>query len=260
MKAKHIVKADKEFRTWIRSNPEGYVLNAYTKPTERYLILHTARCTEWETDSTLTEGTYSKIVADTEESLREWMVDRGFDRNKSLVNGKGCRCLRFQGARARTMLLTGAEASTVDLAAQSLDAFKLLETDTRELALCAVRLRRGQASFRESLRKVHGDRCMITGCSVLDVIEAAHIKPFRGAADHHVQNGLLLRADIHTLFDLNLIGIDPESLTIVLVERLQNSEYGTLAGVRLQIRDVAPISQDALQLRWREFQSDAMCA
>lgn len=254
MMAMHIVGDDQKFRGWITQNPDGFVLNAYKRPTERYLMLHTARCPEWETDKTLTEGAYSKIVADSEESLRDWIASRGFDRNKSLVNGKGCRCLRIKSASRRPMLLQGAEASSGELTAQSVEAFKLSEADTRELALCTVRLRRGQASFRESLRKLHGDRCMITGCPVLDVIEAAHIKAYRGEADHHVQNGLLLRADIHTLFDLNMIGIEPGSLKVEIAPRLKGSEYGTLAGARLQVRDASFVSREALQSRWSEFQ------
>jgi len=46
------------------------------------------------------------------------------------------------------------------------------------------------------------------------VLEAAHIKPYRGKTDSHLENGLLLRADLHTLFDLNLIGVEPDTLTV----------------------------------------------
>ena len=54
----------------------------------------------------------------------------------------------------------------------------------------------------------------MTGCTVFAVLEAAHIKPYQGENDNHPQNGLLLRADIHTLFDLNLLGIQPERLQV----------------------------------------------
>ncbi len=52
-------------------------------------------------------------------------------------------------------------------------------------------------------------RCVVTGCTVIAVLEAAHIRPYRRPEDNDVKNGLLLRADIHTLFDLNLLGIEP---------------------------------------------------
>lgn len=84
--------------------------------------------------------------------------------------------------------------------------------DWREVVERQIRERRGQQHFRDILRERYGDRCLVTGCEVLAVLEAAHIKPYQGEADNHPENGLLLRSDIHTLFDLDLIGIEPERL------------------------------------------------
>ena len=74
--------------------------------------------------------------------------------------------------------------------------------DERERLFRQIRARRGQRVFREKLRARYGDRCAVCGCNVLDVLEAAHIRPYRGDLDNHVENGLLLR---HTQFDLDLI-------------------------------------------------------
>ena len=156
MTATHIVGNDRKFRAWIQEHSGGMVLNAYTRPTERYLVLHTAQCAEWETDATLTEGTYSKIVASTEEELRDWMALRGFDRNKAIVNGKGCRCLRNLSPGVKPLMLARDDACSQKLEDLAHEAFNLSEADTRELAMCAVRLRRGQATFRDSLRKAKG--------------------------------------------------------------------------------------------------------
>ena len=68
-------------------------------------------------------------------------------------------------------------------------------------------------------------KCMITGCAISEVIEAAHISPFRGLDDDHVQNGLLLRADIHTLFDLHLFGVNPDTLAVEWHPRLMSSPH-----------------------------------
>lgn len=87
--------------------------------------------------------------------------------------------------------------------------YKPTEKDDRERALRQIRLRRGQQKFRDNLRTRYGDQCMISGCKVLDVLEAAHVRPYLGALDNHPENGLLLRADLHTLFDLDLVGIEP---------------------------------------------------
>jgi len=57
---------------------------------------------------------------------------------------------------------------------------------------------------------------MLTECSVTKAIEACHINPYRGPEDNHPENGLLLRKDLHALFDNNLIGIHPDTLIIHL--------------------------------------------
>ncbi len=79
--------------------------------------------------------------------------------------------------------------------------------DGREKILAQVRRRQGQGTFRNDLMSTYGERCAITGCEIKALLEAAHILPYRGPATNHVTNGLLLRADIHTLFDLGLVWI-----------------------------------------------------
>ena len=96
---------------------------------------------------------------------------------------------------------------------------------------------------------------MVTGCRVLAVIEAAHIKPYRGIEDHHVQNGLLLRADIHTLFDLNLIGIKPKTLEVTVNQTLLGSIYQELAGQRLKLSNGNMPALAELIKRWEEFKA-----
>jgi hypothetical protein len=70
-----------------------------------------------------------------------------------------------------------------------------------------VTLRQGQPAFRRALLDAYERRCAVTGCAIDDVLEAAHISPYLGEHTHHVTNGLLLRADIHTLFDRGLIKV-----------------------------------------------------
>ena len=94
----------------------------------------------------------------------------------------------------------------------------------------------------------------MTGCEILDVLEAAHIRPYRGLNDHNVQNGLLLRADVHTLFDLDLIGIHPDKLTVEL-NPLIKSEYQKILPNRLKISRECLPSRDALGERYALFLS-----
>ncbi len=88
------------------------------------------------------------------------------------------------------------------------------DEDTREISLRAIRLRRGQQEFRKKMLSRYNNACVITGCKITDILEAAHIRPHRGNNDNHPSNGLLLRADLHTLFDLYLVAIEPELLLI----------------------------------------------
>ncbi|WP_421569026.1 HNH endonuclease [Stenotrophomonas sp. PD6] len=107
------------------------------------------------------------------------------------------------------------------------------EKDARDLVQRAIAIRRGQKGFRTKLLKAYGNRCAVTGCAVVDILEAAHIVPYKGEHTHRVDNGLLLRADIHTLFDLGLIWISPQR-TLQLDMKLRNGEYGNLHGEMLR--------------------------
>ncbi len=101
-------------------------------------------------------------------------------------------------------------------------------TDARERIEREILYRRGQKKFRDDLLKAYGGQCAITDCDAKDALEAAHIFPYRGADTNHVKNGLLLRADIHTLFDFYLISIDPNTLKVVISSTLLNTCYKEL--------------------------------
>jgi putative restriction endonuclease len=59
----------------------------------------------------------------------------------------------------------------------------------------------GQGAFRVIVTDVYKRRCALTNSHVLHVLDAAHIKPFSLGCSHNPSNGLLLRQDVHTLFD-----------------------------------------------------------
>lgn len=84
--------------------------------------------------------------------------------------------------------------------------------------------RQGQSQFRKALLKAYNGRCVVTGCDIEAALEAAHIIPYCLTKDNHILNGLLLRADIHTLFDFNLVVIDPDTRFVYLDNRLQQSD------------------------------------
>lgn len=71
-----------------------------------------------------------------------------------------------------------------------------------------VRPRLGQASFKALVLTAYDRHCAITGDKIRPVLEAAHIRPVHKGGEHRVDNGLLLRSDVHTLFDRGYPGID----------------------------------------------------
>jgi putative restriction endonuclease len=70
--------------------------------------------------------------------------------------------------------------------------------------------RLGQGSFRVLVTDIYERRCAITGERTLPVLQAAHIKPYGQDGPHHPRNGLLLRSDLHTLFDRGYVTVTPE--------------------------------------------------
>ena len=107
--------------------------------------------------------------------------------------------------------------------------------DERQRAFRAIRIRRGQPAFRAALLEAYAKRCVITGCAVEDVLEAAHVTPHRGQLTNHVSNGLLLRTDIHTLFDCGLLAIHPDTRRVVIADGLKGSSYAKIADTPLRL-------------------------
>jgi len=106
--------------------------------------------------------------------------------------------------------------------------------DARVRLMRAVHMRRGQPLFRSRLMDAYDNRCAITGCSAIEVLEAAHILPYRGDHTNRIDNGLLLRADLHTLFDCLLLWILPDN-TVDLAPSLLTTEYASLTGKSLTL-------------------------
>ncbi|RPF29033.1 HNH endonuclease [Georgenia muralis] len=111
-----------------------------------------------------------------------------------------------------------------------------LKEDTRERALAEIAVRRGQGKFRTSLLAAYGRRCAVTGTTEEAVLEAAHISPYRGTHTNLVANGLLLRSDIHTLFDLHLLTVRPHdgSYVVRVAPSVAEQHYRDLDGHPLQ--------------------------
>ncbi|MDC0712466.1 HNH endonuclease signature motif containing protein [Stigmatella sp. ncwal1] len=162
--------------------------------------------------------------------------------------------------KARSLLRSGPVVDSVPqapllLAQDALDAAYVPDgQDERERIERQIRARRGQKEFRQALRKRFDDTCLVTRCRLPDLLEAAHISPYRGDKDNHPSNGLLLRADIHTLFDLDLLGIEPTTLKVHLHPKLRGMGYDAVEGTVLA-GNAEGLSREALESRWRRFAS-----
>ncbi len=88
--------------------------------------------------------------------------------------------------------------------------------------------REGQSKFRAELLNVYNRKCAMTDCDVEAALDAAHISPYLGTKSNYIANGLLLRSDIHKLFDQYLISINPNTNRIVISSNLLNTCYEEL--------------------------------
>jgi putative restriction endonuclease len=73
-----------------------------------------------------------------------------------------------------------------------------------------TRSRLGQGAFRVLVIDAYQRRCAVTGEKTLPVLEAAHIRPYASQGPHQVSNGVLLRSDLHKLFDVGYVTVTPE--------------------------------------------------
>ncbi|WP_430500132.1 HNH endonuclease [Micromonospora trifolii] len=114
-------------------------------------------------------------------------------------------------------------------------------------------VRIGQAQFRQVLRQRFGDRCLITGPQPPQAIEAAHLYRYCDTPKHDIAGGVLLRRDLHSLFDCLLLAIDPSNWVVRLSPSLDPfPDLVQLGGRKLAIPpQVRPREEYLLaHLRW----------
>jgi predicted restriction endonuclease len=114
---------------------------------------------------------------------------------------------------ARAALLVGSIVSDSlhqEVEAELEPGFVLVEGDERLRRVSERVVREGQGTFRARLLDAYGAACAVTGEHTEPVLAASHIQPYLGPPSNHIQNGVLLTQEFHTLFDLGLVGITPE--------------------------------------------------
>ncbi len=118
-----------------------------------------------------------------------------------------------------------------------------------------TRARLGQGAFRVLVTDAYQRRCSVTGERTLPVLQAAHIRPYADSGPHLVANGLLLRSDLHTLFDRGYITVT-ERLHVEVSPRIREEfengrEYYKHHGQALQVLPGAGVERPSAEfLRW----------
>ncbi len=110
--------------------------------------------------------------------------------------------------------------------------------------------RKGQSIFRQQILQNYGYQCCISGDSVEELLEAAHIQPYVDERSNHPQNGLCLRVDLHLLFDAGLITIT-DGLRVVVSRRLKGTSYHNLSGSKVRLPSDALLKPSASAIAYR---------
>jgi hypothetical protein len=121
----------------------------------------------------------------------------------------------------------------------------------RRQVLIEIARRQGQTQFRQALLAAYGSKCAITGFDAEAALEAAHIIPYAETDNNDPSIWLLLRSDLHTLFDLNLLVIHPDTHQVLLCPTLRGTEYRTLHGKPMRVPAVAALKPNPDYLRAR---------
>ena len=91
---------------------------------------------------------------------------------------------------------------------------------------------------------------LITNCDVVQVLQAAHIVPYNGTKTNDIKNGILLRADIHDLYDMFFISINPKNYQISISTHLMNSYLKDLNMKQFNLPNKAQEYPDKKVLEW----------
>ncbi|MFB6706395.1 HNH endonuclease [Streptomyces sp. NPDC056333] len=196
-----------------------------------------------------------------------WMKGRG------LLNGTQLRALcdspdsqlsmrpaRWEKLRDALLTTAGIDFSDLDLDAE--DENPADAKERRRIAgghrMSNVRTRVGQGPFRQQLLNDHGQACAFTGPAPAGALQAAHLYSYAEEEEHHDWGGLLLRNDIHSLFDRGQISVNPDTGCIEVDDELLGYPvYAELHG-RKPLASLRPEHEVWLAAHWRMRKSGAV--
>jgi putative restriction endonuclease len=176
------------------------------------------------------------------------------------MSGEGQRILNecFERLRARSDARGGVGGSgfggvTTPAPALSPEILVAAEAARRGKPIL-VQPRLGQGTFRLSVVSAYDGACAVTSEHSLPVLEAAHVQPFAQGGPHDVNNGLLLRSDVHRLFDLGYVTVSPEyrfRVSSRLMDDYHNGrEYERFEGRQIRLPHTPELQPSRELLDW----------
>ena len=122
-----------------------------------------------------------------------------------------------------------------------------------------IRPRLGQGAFRVLVTDIYQRRCAVTRERTLPALEAAHIRPYADGGVHEARNGLLLRRDIHSLFDTGYVTVTPDlrfEVSRRIKEDFENGrDYYALHGRHIRTPQEVGQHPDPVALSWHNENS-----
>lgn len=172
--------------------------------------------------------------------------------SKNIVGGKTYSTDSTEGLHLWDQLVT--KSSQVNY-----DALGFMEssgTPSRFGEPTLIRPRLGQGAFRVGVVQAYGKQCALTDGRVLPALEAAHIKPYSAGGEHELTNGILLRKDIHSVFDAGYATFD-DQLKFVVSSKVKDvfnngNEYRRLHGQPLRLPKNTAARPSLEQIRWHQ--------
>lgn len=130
----------------------------------------------------------------------------------------------------------------------------LMEPQARFGEPTIVRPRLGQGAFRVVVTDIYKRRCAVTREKTLPALDAAHIRPYAEGGEHDAKNGLLLRRDIHSLFDAGYVTVTHDfrfEVSRRIREEFENGrDYYALHGSTVTVPDRPDQRPDLSALQW----------
>jgi len=134
-------------------------------------------------------------------SRRDW-IPAPADFSRNIVQGKTYDLTTPTGSRLWNQVMERLQVGRGGRVAEPDEAVRRRPVEVLQ--------RLGQGAFRILVTDLYERRCAITREKALPVLQAAHIQPVASGGSHRLSNGLLLRSDVHTLFDRGYLTVTPE--------------------------------------------------